>query len=91
MTQEAAQAASLHGHVPLNRPRGLQQGNTGNFAEFGLSLLKISTGLRKAGDFCGPAYRHGMVTILFAIGSIIAFRFRSRAALELSLLPFNIS
>ena len=24
-----------------------------------LSLLKIPTGLRKAGDFCGPAYSHG--------------------------------
>jgi len=33
-----------------------------------------------------------MVTILFAVGSIIAFRFRSRAALELKLIacPWRI-
>jgi hypothetical protein len=32
-----------------------------------------------------------MVTILSAVVSIFVFRFRSRASLELSLLPFNIS
>jgi hypothetical protein len=32
-----------------------------------------------------------MVTILSAVVSIFAFRFRSLASLDLSLLPFNIS
>jgi hypothetical protein len=55
-----------------------------------LSLLKIKCPqgpTTKAGAFCGAgAYRHGMVTVLSAIVSIFAFRFRSRAALELKLI-----
>ena len=54
-----------------------------------LSLLKISTGLREAGDFHSRPYRQVMVTILFAVVSILVFRFRSRAALELKLVALQ--
>jgi hypothetical protein len=55
-----------------------------------LSLLKISTGLRKASAFS----RSGrtvtvMVPILFAVLSILVFRFRSRAALELKVVALQ--
>src|SRR5262249_32791542 len=54
-----------------------------------LSLLKISTRLGSTGEFRGPAYRHDMVTILCTLVSIFAFRFRSRASLELRLLALQ--
>jgi hypothetical protein len=42
--------------------------------------------VRKAGDFCGPAVPSRQVSILFALISIFAFRFRSRASLEFELI-----
>jgi hypothetical protein len=39
--------------------------------------------------FARQLYRHGMVTILSAVVSIFAFRFRSRASLELKLIALQ--
>jgi hypothetical protein len=39
--------------------------------------------------FAGQPYRRGMVTILSAVVSIFAFRFRSRASLELKLIALQ--
>jgi hypothetical protein len=52
-------------------------------------LAQISTGLRRLEIFAGQPYRHGMGTILFAVVSIFAFRFRSRASLELKLIALQ--
>jgi len=55
-----------------------------------LSLLKISTGLREAGDFREPAVpSRSMVAILLPVLSILVFRFRSRAALELKVVALQ--
>ena len=54
-----------------------------------MSLLKISTGLRRLVIFASRPYRHVMVTILSAFVSIFAFRFRSRASLELKLIALQ--
>src|SRR5262249_61151087 len=56
-----------------------------------LSLLKSPQGGGRLEIFAGQPYRPHMGTILFAVVSIFAFRFRSRSSLELKLLPFNIS
>jgi hypothetical protein len=54
-------------------------------------VAQNSTGQRReTGDFHEPTVpSRVMVTILLAVVSIIAFRFRSRAALELKLIAFQ--
>jgi hypothetical protein len=55
-----------------------------------LSLLEISTGPREAGDFLRASRTvMVMVTILFAVVSILVFRFHSRAVLELMLVALQ--
>jgi putative transposase len=52
-------------------------------------LAQISTRLRNTGDLRGPAVPSRMVTILSVVVSIFAFRFRSRASLELRLIALQ--
>src|SRR5262245_42531195 len=50
---------------------------------------KFPQGWEALENFAGQPYRHDMVTILCALVSIFAFRFRSRASLELRLLALQ--
>jgi hypothetical protein len=54
-----------------------------------VSLLKSPQGWERLVMFADQPYRHDMVTILSAVISIFAFRFRSRASLELKLIALQ--
>src|SRR5262249_7384334 len=88
------------GRVPNKRrrrrpPHGRRTGPTGEWPPAARrsppAPAKDAQGWEALENFAGQPYRHDMVTILCALVSIFAFRFRSRASLELRLLALHIS
>ena len=71
----------------MNRPRTCV--HSGSASTCCLSLLKSPQGWERLVIFADQPYRHDMVTILSAVVSIFAFRFRSRASLELKLIALQ--